>query len=212
MPKKASKKAPKKTLGKTPKKRRDDLKGDLIAAAEKRIKEGGTSALSLRKLAQDTGVTTMATYHHFANREALLVQIAVNGFAELAEMMTADLSDDATPSANVKALMRAYFKFALENMPIYHLMFGQEIQGKPLIPEFKAASRRSFYLMANALKKHLETDGHEVDVDAAGISFWGTLHGLVCLVSDGTLLYKSRSEEKLDRLIDQAVKGLFYLD
>ncbi len=197
---------------KAPKKRRDNLKGDLLTAAEKRIKEGGTSALTLRKLAQDTGVTTMATYHHFANREALLVQIAVNGFAQLSEMMTADLSDDATPSENVKALMRGYFKFALENTSIYHLMFGQEIQGKPLIPEFKSASRKSFYLMANALKKHLETDGGEVDADAVGISFWGTLHGLVCLVSDGTLLYKSRSDEKLDHLFDQAVKGLFYLD
>jgi AcrR family transcriptional regulator len=194
------------------KKRRNDLKGDLIVAAEKRIREGGTSALTLRKLAEDTGVTTMATYHHFANREALLVQIAVNGFAKLANMMTADLSDDATPAENVKALMRGYFRFALENLPIYHLMFGQEIQGKPLIPEFKAASSRSFYLMANALKKHLETDGHKVDLDAVGISFWGTLHGLVCLVSDGTLLYKSRSEEKLDRLIDQAIKGLYFLE
>lgn len=194
------------------KKRRIDLKGDLIAAAEKRIREGGTSALTLRKLAEDTGVTTMATYHHFANREALLVQIAVNGFAKLANMMTADLSDNATPAENVKALMRGYFRFALENLPIYHLMFGQEIQGKPLIPEFKAASSRSFYLMANALKKHLETDGHKVDLDAVGISFWGTLHGLVCLVSDGTLLYKSRSEEKLDRLIDQAIKGLYFLE
>jgi AcrR family transcriptional regulator len=211
-PGKAPKKALRKVAKKAPKKRRDDLKGDLIVAAEKLIREGGTSALSLRKLAEVTGVTTMATYHHFANREALLVQIAVNGFAELADMMTADLSDDATPAANVKALMRGYLKFALENMSIYHLMFGQEIQGKPLIPEFKSASRRSFYLMANALKKHLETDGHAVDADAVGISFWGTLHGLVCLVSDGTLLYKSRSEEKLDRLIDQAVKGLYYLD
>jgi len=194
------------------KKRRDNLKADLIAAAEKRIKEGGSSALTLRKLAQDTGVTTMATYHHFANREALLVQIAVNGFAQLADMLTADLSDDATPSENVKALMRGYFRFALENLAVYHLMFGQEIQGKPLIPEFKSASSKSFYLMANALKKHLESGGGEIDVDAVGISFWGTLHGLVCLVSDGTLLYKSRSDEKLDRLIDQAVKGLFYLD
>jgi hypothetical protein len=37
------------------------------------------------------------------------------------------------------------------------------------------------------------------------------LHGLVCLVTDGTILYKSRSEEKVERLIQQAVRGLFYL-
>jgi AcrR family transcriptional regulator len=193
------------------KKRRSDLKADLLEAAENLIKEGGVSALSLRKLAQDTGVTTMATYHHFANKEALLVQIAIKGFDQLAAMMTANLSDEASTKENLKALMRGYFKFALENASVYHLMFGQDIQGKPFIPEFKDASRRSFYIMASALKKHLQADGHEVDEDAVGISFWGTLHGLVCLVSDGTLLYKSQSGEKLEQLIDRAVRGLFFL-
>lgn len=195
-----------------PRKRRGNLKQELIKAAEKRINEGGIGALSLRKLAKDTGVTTMATYHHFANKEALLVQIAINGFALLSEMMLADCSDDAKPSENVKAIMRAYFKFALEKPYVYHLMFGQEIQAKPTIPEFKEASRKSFYLMANSIQKSLEDSGQNVDADAVGMSFWGTLHGLVCLVTDGTILYKSRSEEKLDHLIDQATKGLFYLD
>ena len=51
-----------------------------------------------------------------------------------------------------------------------------------------------------------------VDLDAAGISFWGTLHGLVCLVSDGTILYSSRSDKKLEHLIDLAVKGLYYIE
>jgi len=50
---------------------------------------------------------------------------------------------------------------------------------------------------------------NEVDADAVGLSFRGTLHGLVCLVTDGTILYKSRSEEKMEKLIEQAVRGLF---
>jgi AcrR family transcriptional regulator len=194
----------------TQRKRRRNLKNDLLKAAEKRINEGGIGALSLRKLAKDTGVTTMATYHHFANKEALLVQIAISGFARLSEMMMKDCSADAGLDQNVKAIMRGYFKFALQNPYVYHLMFGQEIQAKPTIPEFKEASSKSFYLMANSIRKYLEDSGHEVDVDAVGMSFWGTLHGLVCLVTDGTILYKSRTDEKLELLIDQATKGLFY--
>lgn len=188
-----------------------NLKLELINAAEKRISDGGIGALTLRKLALDTGVTTMATYHHFSNKEALLVQIAVNGFAQLSEMMTADCSDEATPVDNVKSIMRGYFKFALENPAVYHLMFGQEIQGKPLIPEFKKASQKAFYIMANTLKKHLDSRVHELDTEALGLTFWATLHGLVCLVTDGTVLYTSRTEEKLDQLFQQAIKGLNYI-
>ena len=192
-------------------KQKRNLREDLLEAAVNRIQGGGIGALSLRKLAQDTGVTTMATYHHFANKEALLVQIAVVGFGELSEGMQRASDSASSPKEAVKDIMRAYFNFALEKPDIYHLMFGREIQGKPLIPEFKAAANNAFYIMAGAVKSHLDARGQEVDVDAVGLSFWGTLHGLVCLVTDGTILYKSRSEEKLERLIDRAVKGLFYI-
>lgn len=187
-----------------------NLREELISAAEKRIQEGGLAALSLRKLAGDTGVTTMATYHYFANREALLVQIAMNGFAELSQMMFEASATAKTSRDAVTGIMRAYFRFALAKPNIYHLMFGQEIQGKQLIPEFKMAANKSFYIMADAIKSHLDDGENDVEADAVGISFWGTLHGLVCLVTDGTILYKSRTDEKLERLIDQAVKGLFY--
>ena len=192
-------------------KKKRNLRGDLLKAAQNRIQKGGIGALSLRKLAQDTGVTTMATYHHFANKEALLVQIAVDGFAELSQAMQEASDSASTQKEAVRRIMRAYFHFALEKPDIYHLMFGQAIQGKQLIPEFKEAANHSFYIMAEAIKSHLDTSGQVVDADAVGISFWGTLHGLVCLVTDGTILYKSQSDEKLERLIDRAVKGMFYI-
>jgi AcrR family transcriptional regulator len=192
-------------------KKKRNLREDLIKAAENRIQAGGLAALSLRKLAADSDVTTMATYHHFANKKALLVQVAINGFEELGRAMEA-ASDtaDSTPNA-LKGIMRAYFRFALDRPDIYHLMFGRIIEDKPLIPEFKEAASKSFYIMAEAIKRHLDNSDHEVDVDAVGLSFWGTLHGLVCLVTDGTILYQSRTEEKLEHLIDQAVLGMFYL-
>lgn len=192
-------------------KRKRNLRLDLIKAAEKRIQKGGLGALSLRSLAADCGVTPMATYHHFANKEALLVQIAINGFDELGEAMSAASDAASSPQEALTGIMRAYFRFALAKPDIYHLMFGRKIEGKALIPDFKNAARRSFYVMAGAIKRHLDDNGNEVDADAVGLSFWGTLHGLVCLVTDGTILYKSRSEEKVERLIEHAIRGLFYL-
>jgi AcrR family transcriptional regulator len=189
---------------------RRNLRESLVKAANKRILEGGIASLSLRKLAKDTGVTTMATYHHFRNKEALLVQIAVNGYTELAELMKKEAAAASTPREAVRRIVRVYFRFALKKPNIYHLMFGREIQGKPHIPEFKKAANESFYIMANAIKAHLDDSEHDVDADAVGLSFWCTLHGLVCLVTDGTILYQSQTDEKIERLIDRAVKGLFF--
>jgi AcrR family transcriptional regulator len=192
-------------------KQKRNLRQVLIKAAEKRIQKGGLAALSLRNLATDCDVTTMATYHHFANKEALLVQIAINGFDELGKAMSAASDAASSPQEALTGIMRAYFRFALAKPDIYHLMFGRKIEGKAFIPDFKSAASRSFYIMAGAIKRHLDNSEKEVDADAVGLSFWGTLHGLVCLVSDGTILYKSQSEEKVERLIEQAVRGLFFL-
>jgi AcrR family transcriptional regulator len=188
-----------------------NLRDVLIKAAERRIQKEGLGALSLRKLAADSGVTPMAAYHHFVNKEALLVQIAIKGFDELGQAMSKASRAASSPQEALTGIMRAYFRFALAKPDIYHLMFGPGIEGKPLIPEFKTAASRSFYVMADAIKEHLGDSVPKVDADAVGLSFWGTLHGLVCLVTDGTILYKSRSEEKVERLIQQAVRGLFYL-
>ena len=87
-------------------KRRSNLKQDLLAAAEKRIHEGGLEALSLRKLASDVGVTTMATYHHFANKKALLVQIAINGFNDLERRVSAAVAKADSPADAVDRIMQ----------------------------------------------------------------------------------------------------------
>jgi len=43
----------------------------------------------LRELVRQAGVSSMALYRHFADRDALLSELAVIGFAELGERMHA---------------------------------------------------------------------------------------------------------------------------
>jgi TetR/AcrR family transcriptional regulator, tetracycline repressor protein len=57
--------------------RRRGLSRDmLIAAAVKLIDQKGAEALSMRALAQATGVTTMALYNHFSSKRDLLSAVA----------------------------------------------------------------------------------------------------------------------------------------
>jgi len=189
----------------------NSLKDRLIEAAETRIQENGIDKLSLRKLANDVGVSTMATYHHFENKQALLVHIAMNGYVELSSAMEDAVRIAPDPQSAVKAMMRIYFQFAFDKPDIYRLMFGREIENKRQIPEFKEASLSSFYIMANAVKSLIEAGDHDVDAETIGLSFWATMHGLVGLVADGNILYESESEEKIERLLDQAVRGLFFI-
>jgi AcrR family transcriptional regulator len=57
-----------------------NLRNALIAIATELLAEEGVHALSLRKMAQRAGVSHNAPYMHFADREAVLVAIAEEGF------------------------------------------------------------------------------------------------------------------------------------
>ena len=53
-----------------------NLRQSLLASSLQLLREGGVEALSLRKLAELSGVSRAAPYHHFADKQALLAAVA----------------------------------------------------------------------------------------------------------------------------------------
>ena len=193
-------------------KKRTNLKQELLQAAEKRIEEGGVESLSLRKLADDVGVTTMATYHHFANKKALLTQISVNGFNALYDELTSNLElSDSTEEA-INKIMKGYFKFAKEHADLYHLMFSYEMSGpRHNVPELTQAAKRGFFVIADAVKGNMEANGHTIGREAAGECFWAILHGRVCMAHDGSVIEDTRNDTSMKTLIDAGIKNIFHI-
>ena len=58
-----------------------DLRATLLRVATERVVNEGIDSLSLRKLAEEAGVSRTAPYHHFKDKNALLNAIAAQGFA-----------------------------------------------------------------------------------------------------------------------------------
>jgi len=186
-----------------------NLREKLLDVAEQSIRADGVSALSLRKLAKSTGVSTMATYHHFANKDEIFVQVAILGYQHLMREIASQSDDANSPEDEIRAVARGYIKFALNEPNLYQLVFGHHIRGKALFPELKKAGQDAFAIFASVIQKNLEADGQDnIDRNAVGITFWATLHGLVSLVQDGVIFYHSKTEDKIELLINQAVSTL----
>ena len=60
-----------------------DLRNALKTAARTILEDEGLAALSLRAVARKAGVSHAAPYRHYPNHEALLVELALEGFGEL---------------------------------------------------------------------------------------------------------------------------------
>ncbi len=70
-----------------------ELRRTLLAAARRLLDEGGPAALTLREVARRAGVAAPSAYHHFPGLDALAAATAALGFAELAAVLEAALTD-----------------------------------------------------------------------------------------------------------------------
>ncbi|HEU0205014.1 MAG TPA: TetR/AcrR family transcriptional regulator, partial [Burkholderiaceae bacterium] len=104
-----------------------NLRDALVAQGLQMLEGGGAASLSLRQVAERTGVSPAAPLHHFETKEALLAAIAAEGFRRLFEHRIRSLRDKADAVERLLAVMMASVDFALANPALFHLMFGPEI-------------------------------------------------------------------------------------
>jgi AcrR family transcriptional regulator len=172
------------------------MKGDLHAA----LIEAGLALLdaeaefSLRSVARHAGVSAMAPYRHFADKEALLAAIATRGFERLRErLLVADAASD--PDTALFAQGMAYVRFALESPALFRLMFVGTAKGK--LPGGDSA-----YAVLASRVRDIVPDAPEPGV----LTCWATVHGLAVLALDQRLF--GPAEPQVEAALRLLVEGL----
>src|SRR5438046_8454340 len=91
-----------------------DLRSALIEAAARLIATEGTAGLTLRRVAEAVGTSTMAIYTHFGGMPELRRAVRQEGFARLAAR-AAQAGDSDDPVADLAGLGLAYYEHAMSN-------------------------------------------------------------------------------------------------
>ncbi len=86
-------------------------KDRIFDAAKSVLEQDGIAGLSVRKVARCAGVSPMAMYNHFADKDALLNALMEDGFAAWEKIVRAIRTQD--PVSWLERLMAAYMEFAL---------------------------------------------------------------------------------------------------
>ena len=143
--------------------------------------EEGADAVSLRAVARRAGVSAMAPYRHYPDKEALLAAVAVQGFDGLrAALRTAD--DAAAPGEALAAQAAAYVGYAVDNPALFRLMFGPKRHG--VHPELTAAGEIAYAVLAERVAAERPADA---DRDVLTLGCWSLVHGLASLFLDGQI-------------------------
>lgn len=166
---------------------RDDVRASILQASIALMNEGGLGALSMREVARRAGVSHQAPYHYFADREAILAELAGDGFDRLYDYMVSaiGLARNSRADKN-RAMGEAYIRFALNNPEVFRLMFRVEMCDLSRYPDMKAKADKCFQLVADTLGAGSATDKTSPDL-APVIAAWSTAHGLATLMLEGKL-------------------------
>ncbi|MGE0796720.1 MAG: TetR/AcrR family transcriptional regulator [Lautropia sp.] len=162
-----------------------DLKPALRAAARARLDQGGATAISLREIAQAVGVSHAAVYRHYGDREALLADLAEEGFRTLTALnRRAIAATRGGPARQLKACGRAYVAFGTREPHLLQLMFGPEIRDWQAHPGLAAAGSELAAVFEGVIRAG-QAGGDLRGGDHRDLSLfaWSIVHGLSLLLA-----------------------------
>ncbi len=173
-----------------------------MGAALDLLCQDGAEAISLRAVARRAGVSAMAPYRHYEDKEALLAAVAALGFERFREALIA--ADAAAPAGQaLVAQAQAYVRFAMDNPALFRLMFGPMDLG--LHPDLCAAGEAAYAVLAQRVAADTPT---EADRDARALGCWSLVHGLAMLMLDGRVRGKMpASIDDVTRRVAEAMLG-----
>jgi AcrR family transcriptional regulator len=158
----------------------------LVEAAARIIATEGAGGLTLRRVADEVGTSTMAIYTHFGGMAELRRAVRREGFARLAAYL-ADIDATNDPVADLAMIGLAYHVNATANPDLYRVMFMEQA----LDAAEGATGAETFDTLVAGVQRCIDAGRFEPS-DAADLALqlWAVGHGLVTLQLAGILSFR----------------------
>jgi AcrR family transcriptional regulator len=159
----------------------------LIEHAARITAEEGRQALTLRRLANEVGASTMAIYTHFGGMDDLRRAVRREGFDRLREHL--DVGVSADPVADLLAQGAAYFLNALTNRNLYRAMFmDQPLDDDDVDDEGVPIGLDTFEMLVDVVTRCIEAGRFDpAEPVSLANQVWAMSHGVVTLFLAGLL-------------------------
>ena len=162
----------------------------ILAAARALLEQDGAAAVSMRRVADAVGITPMAIYRHFANRDTLLKNVADAAFMEVAREWSTHARHPDLMHA-LRHSMEHYLDYALRHPHMFDYNFSVARDNARRFPEdFRARCSPTLNVVADMLaegmRQGLLRPGDPWNI---AMTLWAQAHGLIALYRAGRFSY-----------------------
>lgn len=191
-----------------------NLKAALVEATRRLIAEKGPNGFTVAEAARLADVSPSAPYRHFSDRDALLREVATQGFSAFANQLEDAWSDPAlTPLQALDALGRAYLRFASKEPAAFTAMFEADLAGVDSV-ELHQAADRAFSVLQRAVDALIARGPAKGRPPAMMVShhIWAMSHGVATLYAHRAGRAPLSAEDMLESCVGVYLRGLGLID
>jgi AcrR family transcriptional regulator len=162
------------------------------------LEKKGPEAVSMRRVAQAVGITPMAIYHHFPNRESLLNTITDREFAKLLSHIQAHPLN-GTLENRIAAAMEGYVDYAFTQPRVFDYVFSRVRPDARKFPQdFRARRSPTLNPIADMLAGEMQKGLlKKDDVWEVAFALWAHVHGYIMLYRGGRIDLSEKGFRKL---------------
>jgi AcrR family transcriptional regulator len=177
-----------------------DLRAALLEAAAHLIATEGAAALTLRRVAEDVGTSTMAIYTHFGGMPELRRAVRWEWLTRLAAQL-AEVDETDDPVADLALRGVAYYARAVRDTDLYRVTFMEQ----PLDEADAAVGAKTVESLVESVQRCIDAGRFEAATASdLATEFWALGHGVIALQ-----LARLISEEHAIHTLDAGLLKLF---
>ena len=178
-----------------------EKRANLLDCAMAILEKDGIHALTLRRLAEEAGVSRQTPYLYFKDKAALVDAMRIAGLNRLTEVAQAAVAgvEQQDLIEQLRVIGETYVRFGLENPAVYKLVFTPIRPDEPPTPEHKKAIEANQNVAEARMKSAWKEGLLALPPDRLNNVFWAALHGLISLrneglIADGEIFEQIRSD------------------
>ena len=181
---------------------------EILEAAERIFVADGYEGATIRKIADEVGVSSTALYMHFRDKDEILQEICLAAMQALLKQNTEIAGRPADAVTRIRLLLKAYMRMGLEHPNAYLLVYCA-----PQRPGTSAATAdvaSKCYAAYDGVVKEIAAEGRlrTGDADAASQALWAACHGLVALMIMRPNVDWAPADELTSLLLEGLLHGL----
>ena len=157
-----------------------DSRTKILNAASDLFLEGGITALSVRAIAKQAGLSTIGIYSYFDGKQGILDALYIEGFERVANAM--DVSElNASPRKKVLHATQAYLTVADKFGAHYRLIFGELSVSYQPSERARLVGEQAFGKLIDLAALLLPQDASLLSKQKQALEIWAIVHGYVGL-------------------------------